>query len=178
MPDPTPESSRPLTPKQEAFVREYLVDLNASAAAIRAGYSEVAARDIGWENLRKPAIQAALQEAMNARAERTEVTADKVLLELADIAFATPKEFSEWGIRFRPADKLRALELIAKHLGMLTDRAEVTGPGGGPIEIRELTDTDLLERAQAQSNRIALLMAAHRKKDGGSGNGNGSRPGP
>lgn len=89
--------SQKLTKKQRAFVAEYLVDLNASAAARRAGYSESTAASIGHENLRKPHIAAAIQAAMDARAERTEVTQDQVLLELARIAFSDLKSVAEWG---------------------------------------------------------------------------------
>ncbi|MCW5155577.1 terminase small subunit, partial [Burkholderia cenocepacia] len=68
-----------LTAKQQMFVDEYLVDLNASAAARRAGYSEKTARAIGIENLQKPAIRAAVDAAMKKRGERTRMTADEVL---------------------------------------------------------------------------------------------------
>ncbi len=76
-----------LTPKQQRFVEEYLIDLNATQAAIRAGYSKKTAGQIGDENLKKPQIAGALQEAMNKRSERTEITADRVLKELGRIAF-------------------------------------------------------------------------------------------
>lgn len=76
-----------LRDKQAVFVREYLVDLNATAAAKRAGYSEKTAHVIGQENLRKPAIKEAISEAMKARSDRTEITADRVLLELGRLAF-------------------------------------------------------------------------------------------
>ena len=76
-----------LTPKQEMFVKEYLIDLNATQAAIRAGYNKNTAYSIGEENLKKPEIQAAIQKAMDERADRTNITADKVLSELAQIAF-------------------------------------------------------------------------------------------
>lgn len=76
-----------LTDKQQRFVAEYLVDLNATQAAIRAGYSVKTAGSVGFENLKKPEIAAAVQSAMKARAQRTEITADRVLQELARIAF-------------------------------------------------------------------------------------------
>ena len=81
-----------LTPKQEAFVREYLVDLNATQAAIRAGYSAKRADAIGHENLRKPEIADAVSAAMKVREKRTGITADRVLLELARIAFFDPRQ--------------------------------------------------------------------------------------
>jgi phage terminase small subunit len=82
-----------LTPKQQCFVAEYLVDLNATRAAIRAGYSENSAKEIGYENLTKPLIQAAIAAAMQERARRTEVTQDRVITELAKIGFANMKNY-------------------------------------------------------------------------------------
>jgi len=82
-----------LTPKQARFVQEYLIDLNAAQAAIRAGYSAKTARVIGHENLRKPEIAAAVEKAMAERAERTEVTADLVVGELRKIAFANMADY-------------------------------------------------------------------------------------
>jgi phage terminase small subunit len=76
-----------LSPKQLLFVKEYLVDLNATKAAIRAGYSEKTAQQIGTENLLKPVISAAIKDEMAKREERTEITQDKVLNELAKIGF-------------------------------------------------------------------------------------------
>ena len=77
-----------LTKKQQLFVDEYLIDLNATQAAIRAGYSVSSARDIGCENLTKPNIQEAIAKAMAERSRRTGVNQDRVVLELAKIAFA------------------------------------------------------------------------------------------
>lgn len=82
-----------LTPKQAAFAREYLIDLNATQAAIRAGYKPANAASVGFENLRKPKIAAEVQRAMDARAERTEVTADRVVAELAKLAFANLADY-------------------------------------------------------------------------------------
>ena len=142
-----------LTPKQERFVQEYLVDLNAAAAAIRAGYSSKTAKSIGQENLTKPDIQSAIQKAMQARAQRTEITQDMVIQELAKLGFfdirklfgddGKPLEISKLdddtaaalvGLdvqdvadsdgnyigflkKYKMADKIRALELLGKHLG-------------------------------------------------------------
>lgn len=76
-----------LNARQQRFVDEYLVDLNATQAAIRAGYSRHTARMIGSENLTKPDIASAIQEALQERSARTQITADRVLRELARIAF-------------------------------------------------------------------------------------------
>lgn len=90
--------SADLTPKQEAFVREYLIDLNATQAAIRAGYSEKTAYSQGQRLLKNVEIAQALETAMAARSQRTEVTADRVLAELAKIGFGDiRKMFTESG---------------------------------------------------------------------------------
>lgn len=81
-----------LTEKQKRFVEEYLVDLNATQAAIRAGYSVKTAKSIGQENLTKPDIQAAIQEAKNNRSQRVEITQDRVLQEYARLAFFDPRK--------------------------------------------------------------------------------------
>jgi phage terminase small subunit len=85
-----------LTAKQRAFVREYLIDMNATQAAIRAGYSEATAYSIGQENLKKPDVAAAIEAAMKNRAERTDITADMVLKELAKIGFADIRKAIKW----------------------------------------------------------------------------------
>ncbi|WP_206540419.1 terminase small subunit [Leisingera sp. ANG-M7] len=74
--------------KQKRFAEEYLIDLNATQAAIRAGYSEKTAGRQGFDLLKKPEIQKAVQEGMERRAERTEITQDRVLQELAKVAFS------------------------------------------------------------------------------------------
>lgn len=73
-----------LTPKQEAFIREYLIDLNATQAAIRAGYSARNAGKIGPELLGKTRIATEIEKAKEKRAERTQIDADWVLSRLAD----------------------------------------------------------------------------------------------
>lgn len=79
-----------LSPKQQRFVDEYLVDLNATQAAIRAGYSAKTAESAGSRLLRNVKVQAAIQQAMADRLKRTEITQDRVLLEYARIAFFDP----------------------------------------------------------------------------------------
>ena len=82
-----------MTKKQKRFVEEYLIDLNATQAAIRAGYSPATAKEIGCENLTKPNISEAIAKAMAERSRRTGVNQDRVLQELAKIAFAKITRF-------------------------------------------------------------------------------------
>lgn len=158
---------RKLSPKQQRFVDEYLVDLNATQAAIRAGYSAKTAAQIGERLLRKVEVQAALSERMKARETRTEITQDRVLKELSRIAFGTSRDVMTWGpggvklrdsgeltedeaamvseaseavtaaggtLKLKTHDKVKALELLGKHLGMFKERIELTGKDGGPVE--------------------------------------------
>lgn len=74
-----------LTPKQQRFVEEYLIDLNATQAAIRSGYSEKTAQQIGADNLSKLVIQNAIQDALKERSERVQIDADYVLKRLVEI---------------------------------------------------------------------------------------------
>lgn len=86
-----------LTNKQARFVEEYLVDLNATQAAIRAGYSQKTAGWIGNQLLTKTHISECVQAAMQARSEKTGVTAERVIKELERIAFADPRSIMSWG---------------------------------------------------------------------------------
>jgi len=106
---------------QALFVQEYLVDLNATAAAKRAGYSPKTAYSIGQENLKKPEIKSAIQQAKKARRERTFITQDRILLELAAAAFADMSQSAETCLKWN--NKLKALELLSKHLGLFEAKA-------------------------------------------------------
>ena len=106
-----------LTHKQEQFVHEFLVDLNATQAAIRAGYSSRTARAIGQENLTKPAIHQAVDAAIQERQARVEVTQDMViegLLKEARTATADSARVSAWN-------------LLGKHLAMFVEKRQVSG---------------------------------------------------
>lgn len=159
-----------LTKKNEAFCDEYLIDLNATQAAIRAGYSVESAGSIGSELLQKPEIRARIETAMAERSKRTGINADRVLRELARVAFVDPsqlinldtaevrpdaskddlaaisgmkvkyvphKDFDEDGEpiieqaierEVKLCDKLKALELCGKHLGMFKDNPDGNVP--------------------------------------------------
>ena len=131
-------SEQKLTAKQALFVKEYLIDLNATQAAIRAGYSENSAAVTGCENLIKPNIQNAIQKAMQERKERTEITADSVLKNILLIQEdAMQQEKSESGVSkmVNHAAALKAGELLGKHLNIFVDRKEITGANGAPLAV-------------------------------------------
>lgn len=105
-----------LTDKQERFCQEYIIDLNATQAAIRAGYSAKTAHVTGFQNLEKPNIQARLRQIQRKQSERTEVTQDDVIQELARLAFSNIGDFMEWdesSIRFTTSDKLSRAQKAA-----------------------------------------------------------------
>ena len=138
-----------LTDKQKEFVRQYLVDLNATQAAIRAGYSMKTAYRQGADLLQKTSIREAIEKAQAKRARRVEVTQDYVLSNLVEVVERTMQRApvtdrkgdqvtdeegrAVWTFDAKNAN--RALELLGKHLGIFTDkiRAEVSGPDGGPM---------------------------------------------
>ena len=137
-----------MNPRQQRFVEEYLIDLNGYRAAVRAGYAEKGARNIASRLLRKPEITEAVEKAKEERRERLRITADRVLAELARLAFAdigrllahdgtrfslkdtsdlSPDDLAavaaievsaDGKARVRLHSKLRALDAIARHLGL------------------------------------------------------------
>ncbi len=151
-------AERKLTPKQQKFVAEYLVDLNATQAAIRAGYSAKTARNIAQELLTKPNIQAEIQKRQGKIQQKLEISQETIIAELAAIALANGADYakvvsdgvggyveftptdqldpiklkaiagikqSQSGMEIKLHDKLRAIELLDKYLGLFTQQKEV-----------------------------------------------------
>lgn len=119
-----------LTDKQKRFVSEYLIGLNATAAAKRAGYSEKTAYSMGQRLLKKVEIQKAVQNANNARQERTEVTQDYVIKKLKEITDKDASDAQDSGLKY--SNKIKALELLGKHLGTWEPKDD--GPKDGVEE--------------------------------------------
>ena len=108
-----------MTPKQIRFVTEYLVDLNATQAALRAGYSARTAPQQGARLLKNVDVQAAIATQQAQQLQAVEVRSEDVLRDLKAIAHTALQTLSEQsGIQARWADKLKALELLMKHLGL------------------------------------------------------------
>lgn len=165
-----------LNPKQKRFVAEYLKDLNATQAAIRAGYSEKTAHVIAHEHLSKPNISQAIKAGMDKRAQRTELTQDMIVNELKRIAFGGMKKLARWnasGVQFHDSDqldddaiatvaevsettnqhggslkikqydKVKALELLGRHLGMFNDKLEIVET---ERPLKDLSDEELAKK--------------------------------
>lgn len=110
-----------LTPKQELFAKEYLKDKNATRAAKAAGYSKKTAEKIGSENIRKPEVKKEIDKGLQRQAKRIEISADKIIQEIADIAFVRMNKFEK---KHKSTNKLKALELVGKHFKCFVDQIE------------------------------------------------------
>lgn len=183
-----------LTDKQRRFCEEYIVDLNATQAAIRAEYSEKTAYSMGQRLLKKVEAQEYIKQLKEERAARTQIEADRVIYELSLIAFSNAADYAavvdeetyvevdgNWiklldddgnpvmrrtvkpvltkdltaeqkralavikkgrdGFEVRPYDKVRALELLGKHIGLFEEKVNVNGTINNPME--GLTTEDL-----------------------------------
>lgn len=185
--------------KRQAFVNEYLKDLNGARAAIRAGYSAHSAREIASELLLIPEVATEIERAMEQRRIRTQMEHDEVINEVALLAFSRVTNYAvdedtgdlmlrdtaplgavaavrsvKHQKRVHEAkdgavvttlethielwDKPRMLFLLGRHLGLFSDRIEVTGPNGGPVE----TVTRIERRILPQLPPSSLLDAPHR----------------
>lgn len=177
------KADQPLNEKQLAFCREYIIDFNQTQSAIRAGYSEKTAGATASRLLTNVKIQAEIKRLVNERAERTGITADRVVQQLAKIAFVDIKSVIDWetaeinqlvgrdpitgeqvftktpitqlamkpmdqvdgtliqsvkmgkhGIVVEMPDRMRAMEMLAKHLGVYDDRPQTTVDVGSYVK--------------------------------------------
>lgn len=113
---PRPKSPRRLHPRHQQFVDEYLVDFNATQAAIRAGYKADNADASAYLLLRRPDVAAALEPALSQRKERMQITAERVLIEYARLAFADMRRVADWGpsgMELLPKEKLSDIDAAA-----------------------------------------------------------------
>ena len=125
---------RQLLAKQQRFVEEYLVDLNATQAAIRAGYSVRSAAIQGFENLRKPNIQELLTSRRQELLAANDLTPEKIVAELARLAFADMGVYVSWGpdgVRLKSSDELPEGATIA-----VAEVSETTTKDGGTVKFK------------------------------------------
>lgn len=161
------ENEMSLTPKQERFVEEYLIDLNATQAAIRAGYSAKTAMEQGYQLLQNSSVSTALSEAKMARAEKMGIDAayvlrqavklhERCMQEIAPILDRKGEQVTDDAgnplFEFNAAGAAKALELVGKHVdvGAFKERVEHTGKDGGAIQLEQVkSDAELFARSIA-----------------------------
>ncbi len=136
----------PLTPKQARFVSEYLIDLNATQAAKRAGYSKKSARQSAVANMANPSIASAIAAGQAKQAKRTEADADYVITSIMKIM----EERKGTGEHANPNAVLKGAELLGRHLAMFTDKAVVDVNHG----LQEMTDTELEAHARQLAAKV------------------------
>lgn len=146
-----PRANRPaddnLTAKEEQFCREYLVDLNATQAAIRAGYSERSAKQTAYRLLERDRVQARVKSLMDRRAQRTEITADRVLQEYAKLAFANQIDFFE----------------VTEDGRVVVDLARLTPDQAAAIQEIRQEATTVVEQGDGEDGKDAHLLTLNTK---------------
>lgn len=139
-----------ISAKQQRFVEEYCVDLNASQAALRAGYSSKTSASQGGRLLQNVEIKRAIMDRNERRSADVNVTADWVLHKLIENAEKAAQAIPVLDKKGEPTGEYtyypnavnRALELIGKHMGMFPDKVQHSGPGGGAIPVKvEVSET-------------------------------------
>ncbi|MFP3638122.1 terminase small subunit [Paraburkholderia sp. SIMBA_054] len=173
------KSPKGLSGKQQRFVDEYLIDLNATQAALRAGYSAKTASAIGAENLRKPQIAAAIAAARAKTANKLEITRERLLAEYARLAFSDPRKFfnadgSLKGVTELDDDTASALagfEVSVQHTSEVDDEGNV-------VPAPTLTSKVKWADKKAALDSIARVMGWNQDKVKGEFSGPDGQPIP
>jgi phage terminase small subunit len=138
-----PKTRGKLTAKRRRFVEEYLVDLNGTQAAIRAGYSKRSAGQTAGELLKKPEIANEIQKAKQERSKRTNITQDEVLEMLAEMARADIRDYMDWDetlARFIPKADMKAPTRLIQSIKSTQTK------DGGSCEIKLYSRNDAIEK--------------------------------
>ena len=196
MPTYTPAKPRKLTAKQRKFVSEYSKDLNASAAAAKAGYTADNPGQLGWQLLQKPSIQAAVTAKVSKALTIADCTAERTLQELARCAYGDIAELFDVTGNLKPvheisedarrsiqsievikknaeagdghtdvvhkvrlADKLKALEILAKYCGLLVDKVEVS------VHVQYTDRVSEIRKVLAERRQGAIEVEAAKVED-------------
>lgn len=154
-----PKDPNKLPPKERIFCAEYIIDFNGARAAREAGYSAKTADKQAWQLLEKPRIHAEIQKNIAERVKRTQITADRVVLELAAIAFSNLDDFAEWGsdghgdnfIRLRASD-----ELTRDQKGVIKSIKHVRKTGKTNEDTLEIVREDKLSALDKLAKHLGL----------------------
>lgn len=144
-----------MTDKMIRFCHEYIVDLNGTQAAIRAGYSENSANEISSENLAKPRIKEYIDRLKKDRAERLGITADKVLAELSRLAFSNVQEI------FTPTDGFKRVSELDEDTARAIQSVKVTKKPAGANGDGQMEYDDVVEYKMNDKKSSLDLLAKH-----------------
>lgn len=143
-----------LKPKQQRFVNEYLIDLNATQAAIRAGYSQATARQIGQKLLTKVDVQVEVKRQQEFRAEKSKISQERVLLEIARLAFNDPRKVIDEQGNIKPvSDWNDDSAACISNIKMTT----ITDKDGNISQTREIKFWDKGKQLELASKHLGLL---------------------
>jgi phage terminase small subunit len=158
-----------LNAKQLRFCQEYVVDSNALQSAIRAGYSENCAGQIGYELLKKPEVKRKIGELQGDVAASLGIDAQYVLKTIIDtiercsqakpvydangfpVVIETPDGQLAHAYKFDSKAVLKGTELLGKHLKLFTEIKELRGPGGGAVKVEDVTNQTEALRAYQEA---------------------------
>ena len=143
-----------ITPRQELFCREYVIDRNGAAAAIRAGYSKAGAAQQASRLLTIAKIKGRIAAMLHDSAARQDATLDRVMSELAHIAFANMSDFSSWAAN--TVKLIPSAELSEEKLKAVESIAETSGKNGDP---------QLKIRLHSKLRALELLLRIHEMKE-------------
>lgn len=160
-----------LTARQERFVEEYLIDLNGTQAAIRAGYSPRSANEYAVELLANPSVASAVARAKAERSARVGLSADRVIEELAAVGFARMPDFAAWGdgngLQLKPSD-----EVDGRVIAQVTQEEKFLRAGDGGEQILSRTQSiklhDKLSALEKLGKHIGLFTDRHDLRHSGS----------
>jgi phage terminase small subunit len=164
-----------LTAKQSRFIEEYVIDFNATQAAIRAGYSEKTAGQIGEQNLKKLEIADAIKLRMDKLTSKAEITVEKILADLEELrdmcmgrvpvtqtvllrdseGASLPTEVTQRV--FESSGAKGALELLGKYKKMFTDKQEITGKDGGAQQVEVSMTVSALSKVKQKTSEMRQI---------------------
>jgi phage terminase small subunit len=189
MRDASVRPAKPPSIKQRRFIEEYLRSSDPRAAALAAGYAPSTVRNNACQLLRRPSVAAVVRRELDARAERTRIAADRIVLELARVAFSDMSRIADWGegggLVVRPLaelsdadraavaritrhgghvsialhDKIRALDTLGKYFKLWGKHAEALGPPA-VAPGTDLRAAALIEARAALRQRVEAIVAA------------------